>query len=67
MARRAGPTLIQRSRRISPQTKATFHQVTGAGRRKVLRPFLGLTDAELTRISERLDIGIRRNASKPTS
>lgn len=64
--RRAGPTLVQRSRRVSPQTKAFVHQVSGAGPSKTRRPFLGLTEADLSRITARLDTGIRRNASKPT-
>lgn len=48
-------TLVQRSRRISPQDKATFHQVTG----RVKRPFLGLTDDEIRAMTRRLDDGIR--------
>jgi hypothetical protein len=64
--RRAGPTLIQQSRRVSPQAKARVHQVEGAGKSRVLRPFLGLTTDEIRGISTRLDAGIRRNAGKPT-
>ena len=51
MAKRGGPTLVQRSRRVSPQTKAYYHQVAGAGKSRVRRDFLGLSDREL------LDIG----------
>lgn len=66
MAKRTGPTMVQRSRRVSPQDKAVFHQLTGAGRAKTVRPFLGLSDAEIRAISTRLDTGIRRRAGSPT-
>ncbi|WP_291981918.1 hypothetical protein [Luteitalea sp.] len=62
--RRSGPTLVQRSRRVSPQQKALYHQVTGAGRTKVRRPFLGLTAAEMRDIATVLDAGIRRAFSR---
>lgn len=42
--RRRGPTMIQRSRRKSASEKAAYHQVTGAGRSRVKRPFFGLDD-----------------------
>jgi len=45
--------------------KAYIHQVAGAGRSGVTRPFLGLTPDEIARISTRLDEGIRRNAGRP--
>lgn len=64
--RRAGPTLVQQSRRVSPSVKARIHQVEGAGKSRVLRPFLGLTADEIRSISTRLDTGIRRNAAKST-
>lgn len=41
-----GPTFIQRSRGESSEQKAMFHQVTGAGRSRVKRPFLGLLPDE---------------------
>lgn len=63
---RGGPTLVQQSRRVSPQAKARIHQVEGAGKSRVRRPFLGLTNDEIRGISARLDTGIRRNAAKPT-
>lgn len=40
--RRKGPTLIQRSRAISPQDKAVFHVVAGAGKARVRRDFFDL-------------------------
>jgi phage gpG-like protein len=48
-------TFIQASRGVSPEEKATFHQVSGAGPKHVLRPFLGLTDAEEDEIARRLE------------
>jgi len=53
MAKRKGPTLTQRSRAISPQQKAIYHAVTGAGKSRVVRDFfnIGPGDAEaLTRL-----------------
>lgn len=68
MAKRSrGPTMVQRSRRVSPQLKAYVHQVSGAGKSKVRRPFLGLTDAEMRTIATRLDEGIRRHVRRATS
>ncbi len=66
MARRAGPTLVQRSRRVSPQDKAVFHQVTGAGKARTKREFLGLTEPEIAALTKRLDTGIRRTADRPS-
>lgn len=60
MARR---TLIQRSRAVSSKAKATFHELEGAGRRKVKREFFGLNaqdeQALADRISKGLDDAIR--------
>lgn len=68
MAKRArGSTVVQRSRRVSPQGKAFVHQVTGAGRSKVRRPFLGLTDDELRTLGTRLEAGIRRVVRRTSS
>lgn len=41
-------TLMTRSRAISPEQKALFHNSLGAGRGKVIREFLGLTSADET-------------------
>jgi hypothetical protein len=59
--------MVQRSRRVSPQSKAFFHQVTGAGKPKIRRPFLGLTDAEMQTLASRLDAGIRRVVRRSSS
>lgn len=37
------PTMIQESRRKSPEEKALYHQELGAGKSHVKRPFLNLT------------------------
>lgn len=58
VTRRKGPTLVQRSRRLSPQQKAWIHERAGAGTSKVRRPFLALTDAEAAFIGDAIDKGI---------
>lgn len=65
MAKRRGPTLIQRSRAISPQQKAIYHAVAGAGKARTIRDFfdLGPGDAESIgrllqrRVTERMTRG----------
>ena len=56
--RGAGPTLVQRSRRVSAGEKAYYHQEAGAGRSAVLRPFLGFDDSDEAAILARLESGI---------
>lgn len=64
--RRRGPTLIQRSRAISPQQKAIYHAVAGAGKARTIRDFfdLGPDDPEAirrlmqSRVTERLTRGM---------
>jgi len=55
VARRGGPTMIQRSRQKSSEEKALYHNVTGAGRSRVMRQFLGLTPAEEKAIEQRVE------------
>lgn len=68
MARRvfSGTTFIQRSRAVSSEEKAVYHNVLGAGRRGVLRPFLdlGTDDQEILRdtLEQRMAARIKRNA-----
>lgn len=66
MAKRRGPglTLIQRSRQKGDEEKALYHQVVGAGRRRTLRKFLGLTEADQAAIEKRLRQGIQQNLKK---
>lgn len=49
-----GPTLIQQSRRESPEQKALWNQVQGAGKSHVKREFLGLADEDEQAIATRL-------------
>ncbi len=56
----AGPatrrqTLIQSSRRKSASEKAAYHELEGAGRSKVRRPFFGLSAADERAIRDRVE------------
>ncbi len=53
--RQAKQTLIQRSRAISPQQKAIYHNVSGAGRGRVKREFFDLAQEDLTAVTELLE------------
>jgi len=57
-------TLIQRSRAKRPSEKAAYHQVTGAGQSRVLRPFFGVSPSDeavlMTEVERRLDTNLRR-------
>lgn len=59
--RRKGPTLIQQSRRVPDEQKALYHQVLGAGRGRVKRPFLGLTESEVQQIRQNVADGIQKS------
>ena len=52
-------TFIQQSRNAKPGQKAEWHDVTGAGRSRVLRPFFQLTaadeDALVREITQRIE------------
>ncbi len=62
----SGPTLIQRSRQVPNEQKALYHQVLGAGQRRVRRAFFGLTEADVEVIRQRvglqIDVRLRRGA-----
>lgn len=61
MARgRRGPTFIQRSRAESPEQKALYHHVLGAGKARVKREFFDISQAELDAIVARLDQALGR-------
>ena len=53
--RRSGRTMIQRSRQKSSEEKALYHNVTGAGRSRVIRQFMGLTTQEEKDIETRVE------------
>lgn len=53
-AKGKGLTLIQRSRSVGAEDKARYHDVLGAGKRRTLRKFLGLTTGEQATVRERV-------------
>lgn len=54
------PTFIQRSREKGAGEKATYHNITGAGKSRVVRRFLGLTDQDAQSVKQKLVDGLRR-------
>ena len=58
-AKRPHTTLIQASRRVPAIEKASFHQISGAGRSHVLRKFLGLTPDDEQAILARIEAHLR--------
>lgn len=48
-------TFIQQSRAVSPEQKALYHSVLGAGKGRVKREFFGVSEAELTAIGRRVE------------
>jgi hypothetical protein len=60
-------TFIQRSRHESSEQKAIWHQVTGAGRGHVMRPFFGLTDDEQIKAKGLLAVQIGRRLKAMSS
>jgi hypothetical protein len=48
-------TFIGRSRSVSSEQKAIFHQVTGAGRSRVRRPFFDIGQSDAQACSEALE------------
>ena len=61
MARpRRGPTFVQASRAVSPEQKALYHHVLGAGKARVKREFFDLSSADLDAIAQRLDAAMTR-------
>jgi phage gpG-like protein len=57
-------TLIQRSRRVPSVEKAAHHELTGAGRGRVKRPFFGLNADDEAAIYKRIHDEIDRSLSK---
>lgn len=53
--RRSGPTFIQRSRSVSSEQKAIYHQVMGAGPRGVRREFFDLNESDKNVATEMID------------
>jgi hypothetical protein len=67
LRRRGGPTFIARSREVSSEEKAMYHNVLGAGRRRVIRAFFGLSDDEKQVIAERVAELIRHRLEQQRS
>lgn len=61
MAQRTGLTASQRSRNVRAVDKATFHQITGAGKSHIKRQFFGLSDADVKAIEDETDIALAVN------
>lgn len=57
-------TFIQRSRETGAAEKAAYHQIAGAGKRKVKRPFLGLTKADEDALVDRLATHLDRETKR---
>lgn len=55
-----GPTLIQRSREVSPAEKASFHNIEGAGKRGVLREFFGIAPSDEGAIVDRIGVYLEK-------
>lgn len=57
-------TFIQRSRSKGSAEKATYHDISGAGRSRVRRPFFSLTDEDETALTDlflkRLEASLHR-------
>jgi hypothetical protein len=64
--RSIGRTLIQRSRDVSPQQKAIFHNVAGAGRSRVKREFFDLARSDEQAIVQMLETRLDRNLQRGT-
>jgi hypothetical protein len=66
LRKRTGPTFIQRSRSVSSEEKAMYHQVLGAGRSRVLRPFLDINEADQQLLGDKLEdaVALRTGARK---
>jgi hypothetical protein len=63
--RRSGRrTLIQKSRSISPQQKAIWHTVAGAGKSKVKRNFFDVSASDLVEIAAFLETRVGDNLQR---
>lgn len=58
--RRPRRTLIQQSRAKRSVEKASYHEIEGAGRSRVRRPFFGLSPDDETEIIALIDRGLER-------
>lgn len=63
---RGGGTLIQRSRAVSPQQKAIYHSVTGAGQSRVKREFFDIGREDIPALVDLLQTRLDRNVQRGT-
>ena len=61
MATRKGPTRSQASRQVRPSEKATWHQITGAGKSHVKREFFGLSESDVDALMPEIEARFDRN------
>ena len=59
-SRGGAQTLIQRSRRVGSAQKASYHELEGAGRSHVRRPFFDLSDEDISAVLRRMEEGVER-------
>jgi hypothetical protein len=52
---RSGPTFIGLSRQVASEQKAIWHNVTGAGRRGVIRQFFDVNEEDQTAFAQGLE------------
>lgn len=57
-------TFIQRSRSVSAEEKAQYHNEDGAGKRHVIREFFGLNPDDEAVIVAAIEAGIERQLEK---
>ena len=57
-------TILQRSREKRPSEKAYFHDVSGAGKSRVLREFFSLSAEDEAAIERELGVAVDVNLSK---
>ena len=53
--------MIQRSRRVSPSAKAVFHNISGAGKSRVVREFFNLSERELDTLARDIEEIVKSN------
>lgn len=57
-------TRTQRSRSKRPSEKATYHQITGAGRSRIKRQFFGIAESDAALITKEVGAAIDGNLSR---
>lgn len=55
------------SRNVSPETKAVYHHVTGAGRSRIKRQFFDLNEPELQQLATLIETRLAKRLQSPVS